>query len=75
MKSAKGFFQRYFIDALGAMAQGLFASLIIGTIFGQIAKIPHLDFLTNFTVHIGDAKSPVIVCSIGLRIACALGFP
>ncbi len=73
MKSAKGFFQRYFIDALGAMAQGLFASLIIGTIFGQIAKIPHLDFLTNFTVHIGDAKSPVIGCAIGVAIAYALG--
>lgn len=73
MKSAKGFFQRYFIDALGAMAQGLFASLIIGTIFRQIAKIPHLDFLTNFTVHIGDAKSPVIGCAIGVAIAYALG--
>ena len=24
--------KRYFIDALGAMAQGLFASLLIGTI-------------------------------------------
>ena len=27
----------YFIDALGAMALGLFASLLIGTIFGTIA--------------------------------------
>ena len=27
MKERIGFFQRYFIDALGAMAQGLFASL------------------------------------------------
>lgn len=73
MKERKSFFQRYFIDALGAMAQGLFASLIIGTIFGQFAKIPHLDFLTKFTVHIGDAKSPVIGCAIGVAIAYALG--
>ena len=68
MKERKGFFQRYFIDALGAMAQGLFASLIIGTIFGQLAKIPHMGFLTNFTMHIGDAKSPVIGCAIGVAI-------
>ena len=73
MKERKGFFQRYFIDALGAMAQGLFASLIIGTIFGQLAKIPYMGFLTNFTVHIGDAKSPVIGCAIGVAIAYALG--
>ena len=73
MKERKGFFQRYFIDALGAMAQGLFASLIIGTIFGQLAKIPYMGFLTNFTVHIGDAKSSVIGCAIGVAIAYALG--
>lgn len=73
MKGAKGFFQRYFIDALGAMAQGLFASLIIGTIFRQISKIPHLGFLTEFTMHIGDASSPVIGCAIGVAIAYALG--
>lgn len=73
MKERKGFFQRYFIDALGAMAQGLFASLIIGTIFGQLSKIPYMGFLTNFTTHIGDAKSPVIGCAIGVAIAYALG--
>ena len=55
------------------MAQGLFASLIIGTIFGQLAKIPYMGFLTNFTTHIGDAKSPVIGCAIGVAIAYALG--
>ena len=29
--------KRYFIDAMGAMAQGLFASLLIGTIFNALA--------------------------------------
>ena len=29
--------QRYLIDALGAMAQGLFASLLIGTIIKTVA--------------------------------------
>ena len=32
--------KRYGIDALSAMAQGLFASLLIGTIFGAIGMIP-----------------------------------
>ena len=32
--------QRYLIDALGAMAQGLFASLLIGTIIIIPARCP-----------------------------------
>ena len=32
-KDIRPSFQRYCVDALGAMAQGLFASLLIGTIF------------------------------------------
>lgn len=31
--------KRYFIDALGAMAKGLFATLLIGTILGAIATL------------------------------------
>ena len=39
--------KRYFIDAMGAMAQGLFASLLIGTIFSALGMIPGLDFLAT----------------------------
>lgn len=35
----KKLFNRYFIDGLGAMAQGLFSTLIIGTILAQIAAL------------------------------------
>lgn len=73
MSGVKGFFDRYFIRAMGAMAQGLFASLIIGTIFNQLSKIPYMDFLTKFTADIGNAASPVIGCAIGVAIAYALG--
>ena len=38
--------KRYGIDALGAMAQGLFCSLLIGTIINTIGSICHLSFLT-----------------------------
>ena len=34
--------QRYLIDALGAMAQGLFASLLIGTIIKTVGQRPVL---------------------------------
>ena len=35
----KRYAKRYFIDALGAMAKGLFATLLIGTIFGAVATL------------------------------------
>ena len=38
MKTLKKYLHRYFIDAMGAMALGLFASLLIGTIFGTLGK-------------------------------------
>lgn len=38
MNVVKKYLKRYFIDAMGAMALGLFASLLIGTIFGTVAK-------------------------------------
>ena len=68
----KTFFDRYFIKAMGAMAQGLFASLIIGTIFNQLATIPFLSFLTNFTGQI-SSSSPVIGSAIGVAVAHSLG--
>ena len=39
--------KRYGIDALGAMALGLFGSLLIGTIFKAIGLIPHLGFFAT----------------------------
>ena len=38
--------KKYFIDDLGAMALGLFASLLIGTIFGTAA-----DYVTSKEIH------------------------
>ena len=72
--------KRYFIDALGAMALGLFSSLIIGLIIGQFAKIPGLESVTipfygkslaDFFAEIaGIAKSnPVVGGVIGVAIA------
>ncbi|MBQ9429542.1 MAG: PTS sugar transporter subunit IIC [Clostridia bacterium] len=57
---------------MGAMAQGLFASLIIGTILNQLAAIPYLSFLKLFTAQIG-ASSPVIGSAIGVAVSFSLG--
>lgn len=38
--------KRYGIDALGAMAQGLFCSLLIGTILNTLGSQFHIGFLT-----------------------------
>ncbi len=37
--------KRYFIDAMSAMALGLFSSLIIGLILSKLSEIPFLSFL------------------------------
>ena len=39
--------KRYGVDALSAMAQGLFASLLIGTILGTAGEQLHIDFLVQ----------------------------
>ena len=39
--------KRYLVDALGAMAQGLFASLLIGTIVSTLGKQLGIEYLTE----------------------------
>ena len=67
----KGYFKKFVIDALSHMAFGLFCSLIMGLIIGQIAKIPGLDFLT-FISEALSARSPLVGACIGLAIAYGL---
>lgn len=50
MNTVKKYLKRYFIDAMGAMALGLFASLLIGTIFGTLAKyLGMVEWLTGLS--------------------------
>ncbi len=63
--------KRYGIDALGAMAQGLFASLLIGTILSTIGKQFSIDFL----VEIGDFASAVKGSAMAIAIGYALKAP
>lgn len=71
MHVVKKYFKRYFVDAMSAMALGLFASLIVGLIISQLAKIPYLGFLSKFT-EVLAASSPVVGGAIGAAIAYGL---
>lgn len=62
----------YFIDALGAMAFGLFASLLIGTIINSIGKI---FAITYFTERIWPLASSGAGAAIATAIAYSLGAP
>ena len=63
----KKYGKRYGIDAMGAMAQGLFASLLIGTIIKTIGQQLGVDFLTSIG---GDYASAMA----GPAMACAIGY-
>ena len=71
MQTVKKFFQRYFIDAMSAMALGLFSSLIIGLVISQLAKLPGLSIL-QVTSEVLGASSPVVGGAIGAAIAWGL---
>lgn len=73
--------RRYGIDALGAMAQGLFCSLLIGTIINTIGTQFHIGFLTatvatvagvDYTVGgLAAAMSgPAMAVAIGYALRC-----
>lgn len=70
-KHIKGFFKKYLVDALSHMAFGLFCSLIIGLIIGQIARIPGFEFL-GFISEALSASSPLVGACIGLAISYGL---
>ena len=63
--------KRYGIDALGAMALGLFGSLLIGTIFKAIGLIPGLSFFAA----IGGYAQAIAGAAMAIAIAYALKAP
>ena len=51
--------KRYFIDAMGAMAQGLFCTLLVGTILNTLGQQFHIGFLNAVIVTIGKGDGAV----------------
>ena len=73
--------RRYGIDALGAMAQGLFCTLLVGTILNTIGQQFGIGFLKAVIVTIGSGEGAVnytigglASAMVGPGIALAIGY-
>lgn len=69
--------KRYGIDALGAMAQGLFCSLLIGTIINTIGTQFNIGFLTATVASVGGTDYTVgglAMAMSGPAMAVAIGY-
>lgn len=60
--------KRYGIDALGAMAQGLFASLLIGTIIATLGEQAGIPFLVTAGSYAKAVSGPAMAISIGYAL-------
>ena len=70
--------KRYGIDALGAMAQGLFCTLLIGTILNTLGNQFHIGFLTAELIPgytIGGLAQAMVGAGIAVAIGKALNAP
>lgn len=62
--------RRYGIDALGAMAQGLFASLLVGTILSTLGEQLGITFLVQAGGWAKAATGPAMAVAIGHALHC-----
>ena len=73
--------KRYFVDAMGAMAQGLFCSLLIGTIISTFGEQLKISWLTTPVATVGGTaytvgglasamSGPAMACAIGYALHC-----
>ena len=72
---AKKYAKRYFIDAFTGMAQGLFVTLIAGTIFKQIGGLFGESGFGKLLVLIGNFACTLMGAGIGVGIARFLKAP
>ena len=60
--------KRYFIDALGAMAQGLFCSLLIGTIIRTLGQQLGVQYITDIGNYAMAVSGPAMAVAIGYAL-------
>ncbi|MBR3296654.1 MAG: PTS sugar transporter subunit IIC [Firmicutes bacterium] len=60
--------KRYGIDALGAMAQGLFCSLLIGTIIKTLGQQIGVQYLTDIGTYAMAVSGPAMAIAIGYAL-------
>ena len=71
-KTVKKLSKRWFIDAFSGMAQGLFVTLIAGTILAQIAGWIGDNYFGNTLKYIANIAKTLMGAGIGVGIAHAL---
>ncbi len=62
--------KRYGIDALGAMAQGLFASLLIGTIISTLGERFGIELLVTIGGYAKSVTGEAMAIAIGFSLHC-----
>lgn len=62
--------KRYGIDALGAMAQGLFCSLLIGTIIKTLGSQLGIPYLVDIGAYAMAVSGPAMAIAIGYALQC-----
>jgi len=60
--------KRYGIDALGAMAQGLFCSLLIGTIIKTLGQQLNIQYLVDIGTYAMAVAGPAMAVAIGYAL-------
>jgi len=60
--------KRYGVDCLGAMAQGLFCSLLIGTIIKTLGQQTGLEYLVTVGTYAANMAGPAMAISIGFAL-------
>ena len=60
--------RRYGVDALGAMAQGLFCSLLIGTIIKTLGQQLGVEFLVTIGQYASEMAGPAMAIAIGYAL-------
>jgi uncharacterized membrane protein len=58
----------YFVDAMSAMAQGLFASLLVGTIIGTLGQQLKFDFLVDMGNYAKAMAGPAMAVAIAYAL-------
>ena len=61
-------FKRYGVDCLGAMAQGLLCSLLVGTIIKTLGQQTGLEYLVTIGTYAAAVAGPAMAISIGFAL-------
>ncbi len=64
MVKIRAYLKKYFIDAMGAMALGLFASLLIGTIFNTVGTYTKVEFFYELNKYAAASSGMAIGAAI-----------